>query len=64
MSLALAGKTVALAEGRQLEELKTLLEKEGAIPFCCPLLSILDTPDSQPVDDWLRELIAGRLEIT
>ena len=62
MSLALAGKTVALAEGRQLEELKTLLEKEGAIPFCCPLLSILDTPDSQPVAEWLHALIAGKMD--
>lgn len=62
MSLALAGKTVALAEGRQLDELKTLLEKEGAIPFSCPLLSILDTPDTQSVMDWLQCLVAGRLQ--
>ncbi|WP_020469911.1 uroporphyrinogen-III synthase [Zavarzinella formosa] len=63
MSLALAGKTVALAEGRQLEELKALLEKEGAIPFCCPLLSILDSPDAEPVNAWIDELIAGKLDV-
>lgn len=62
MSLALAGKTVALAESRQLDELKTLLEKEGAIPFCCPLLSILDTPDSRHVTAWLDALIAGQMD--
>ncbi len=62
MSLALAGKTVALAEGRQLDELKALLEKEGATPFCCPLLSILDSPDPEPVNRWLDELTAGTID--
>ena len=30
MARALAGCTIALAEGRQLEELAQMLEKEGA----------------------------------
>ena len=53
MSLPLAGKTIALAEGRQLEELAALLEKEGATTLRCPLLSILDAPDSAPIVAWL-----------
>lgn len=63
MTLPLAGRTVALAEGRQLEELTQLLEKEGATPLRCPLLSILDAPDPAPVVAWLRELIAGRFDL-
>jgi uroporphyrinogen-III synthase len=56
----LAGRTVALAEGRQLEDLARLLEEEGATALRYPLLSILDAPDPAPVLAWVRELIAGR----
>ena len=63
MTLPLAGRTVALAEGRQLEELALMLEKEGAAVLRCPLLSILDAPDPAPVVAWLRELIAGRFDL-
>lgn len=62
MSLPLAGKTIALAEGRQLEELAALLEKEGAATLRCPMLSILDAPDPTPILAWLQELIAGRFD--
>jgi uroporphyrinogen-III synthase len=62
MSLPLSGKTIALAEGRQLEELAALLEKEGAATLRCPLLSILDAPDAGPVLAWIRELVAGRFD--
>jgi len=60
MSGPLAGKTVALAEGRQLEELAAMLEKEGATALRCPMVSILDGPDQAAVTAWLRELAAGR----
>src|SRR5207244_12809765 len=60
MAGVLAGRTVALAEGRQLEELAGMLEKEGATTLRCPMVSILDAPDPAPVLAWLRELIAGR----
>jgi uroporphyrinogen-III synthase len=59
MPLPLAGRTIALAEGRQLEELAEMLEKEGAAVVRCPLVSILDAPDPTPVLAWLRELAAG-----
>src|SRR5438105_5596709 len=62
MALPLKGRTVALAEGRQLEELAEMLEKEGATPLRCPMVSILDVPDPAPVVAWLRELIAGQLD--
>ncbi|MCS6849864.1 MAG: uroporphyrinogen-III synthase [Gemmataceae bacterium] len=56
----LSGRTIALAEGRQLEELAELLQQEGAIPLRCPMIGILDAPDPAPVLAWLRELVAGR----
>jgi uroporphyrinogen-III synthase len=59
MTLPLANRTIALAEGRQLEELAQMLEKEGARAVRCPLLSILDAPDPAPVLSWLAELTAG-----
>ncbi len=58
MTRPLEGLTVALAEGRQLEELAQMLEKEGAKPLRCPMVSILDAPDPAPVVAWLRDLTA------
>ncbi len=57
MSTLLQGRTVALAEGRQLEELAQMLEKEGATALRCPLVSMLDAPNEAPVLDWLSLLI-------
>src|SRR5262245_31102962 len=62
MTLPLQGRTIALAEGRQLEDLARMLEKEGAAIFRCPMLAILDAPDPVPVLAWLRELTAGRFD--
>src|SRR5437868_1041096 len=58
----LEGRVVAVAEGRQLEELVRMLEAEGAVPLRCPLLNILDAPDPGPVAAWTDELIAGRFD--
>lgn len=63
MTSPLAGRTIALAEGRQLEELAGMLEKEGAAVLRCPMLSILDSPDPEPVLAWLDNLIAGRFDL-
>src|SRR5262245_57295798 len=60
MSRPLEARTVAIAEGRQLEELAQMLEKEGATALRCPLVSILDAPDPAPVLAWLHELAADR----
>jgi uroporphyrinogen-III synthase len=61
MSQPLEGRTVALAEGRQIEELADLLQQEGAAVLRCPMLSILDAPDAAAVEVWLRDLIAGQM---
>src|SRR5258707_13307882 len=60
MTRPLEGRTAALAEGRQLEELARMLESEGAIALRCPLVSILDAPDPGPVVAWLGDLAADR----
>ena len=58
----LAGKTVALPESRELDQLSRLLEEQGASTWRCPLVAILDAPDPAPVDDWLRRLCAGAFD--
>jgi uroporphyrinogen-III synthase len=60
MARPLEHKKIALAEGRQLEELAQMLEQEGADTLRCPMLSIVDTPDEQGVLDWLGDLQRGR----
>lgn len=60
MSGPLDGRRVALAEGRQLEELARLLEREGGIPLRFPMLAILDAPDQVSVQAWLTDLLADR----
>ncbi|HEY7327940.1 MAG TPA: uroporphyrinogen-III synthase [Gemmataceae bacterium] len=60
MTRSLEGRTVALAESRQLEELAQMLEAEGATALRCPMLSILEAPHAAPVIAWLRELCADR----
>jgi uroporphyrinogen-III synthase len=60
MAPPLHNRTIALAEGRQIEELAQMLEKEGATALRYPLLSILDPPDDTPALAWLEELCADR----
>lgn len=54
---ALAGRTIALPETRELDRLAGILEAEGAVTLRCPLVAILDAPDPRPVDAWLHELV-------
>lgn len=58
MTLPLKNRTIALAEGRQLEELAQLLAKEGATPLRCPMVSMFDPPDDGPALAWLDRLNA------
>jgi uroporphyrinogen-III synthase len=60
MAPSLLGRTIALAESRQLEELAQMLENEGATALRYPMLSILDAPDPASVLPWLHELCANR----
>ncbi len=58
MSGPLDGRRIALAEGRQMEELARLLDREGASPVSVPMFAILDASDPTPVRAWLAELYA------
>jgi uroporphyrinogen-III synthase len=60
MPQSLAGRTIALAESRQIEDLARMLEEEGATVLRCPMLSLLDAPDPVPVLAWLRDLCEDR----
>ena len=59
---ALQGRVVALPETRELDRLAELLEAQGARTWRCPMVAILDAPDAGPVEAWLRELAAGRMD--
>ena len=62
MASSLVGCAIALAEGRQLEELSQMLETEGATVLRYPMLSILNAPNEAPVLAWIRDLIANRFD--
>lgn len=62
IGMSLTGRKIALAEGRQIEDLATLLEKEGAVPLRYPMLSILDPVDDAPVLTWLDHLSSGHFQ--
>jgi uroporphyrinogen-III synthase len=61
--MSLSKRTIALAEGRQLEDLAQMLEKEGAVVLRCPLVAILDPADDGPALAWLQELVANRFHM-
>ena len=63
MRLPLEGRTIAVAETRQGEELAQMLEQEGALVLRYPMFTIVDAPDPEPVVAWLRELIADRMPL-
>jgi uroporphyrinogen-III synthase len=60
MTRSLEGRTIAFLEGRQQDDLAELLEKEGATPYPCPIVRMIDAPDRAPVEEWIRECIDGR----
>lgn len=60
---ALAGRTVAVPETRQLDVLASLLEKRGAIVHRCPLVSIRDAADQRAVVAWIERLIERRPDL-
>lgn len=59
LSSPLAGRTIAIPETRELEVFASMLERRGATVVRCPLVSIRDAPDPQPVLKWCRSFAAG-----
>ncbi len=55
----LTGRTIAVPETRELDVFSSMLERRGATVIRCPLVTILDAPDPQPILRWLRAFNAG-----
>jgi uroporphyrinogen-III synthase len=53
----LTGRLIALPETRQLDVLAAMLEKRGARVLRCPMVSILDASDAEPINRWLSRCI-------
>jgi uroporphyrinogen-III synthase len=53
----LEGRRIAVPESRELDLFTRMLERHGATPVRCPLVSIHDVEDSAPVDAWLDRLV-------
>ncbi len=58
----LADRRIAVPESRELDVFASMLERRGAIVLRCPLVSILDAPDPQPVLEWVRRFNGGACE--
>lgn len=58
----LDGLSVGLPETRESESLSRLFEEKGARVICCPLISILDSPDVPAVEAFLRRMIDGSFD--
>ncbi|TVP61623.1 MAG: uroporphyrinogen-III synthase, partial [Halomonadaceae bacterium] len=58
----LAGLRIAIPETRQLDVLAQMLERRGALPWRCPLVSILDSPNVKAVEQWLQRFNAGDMD--
>ena len=58
-SRSLEGRTIAIAETRELDVFAAMLERRGAVVVRCPLVSILDAPDPAPVLRWIQQFNDG-----
>ena len=58
---ALAGRTIAIPETRELEVFASMLERRGATVLRCPLVAIRDAPDPQPVLAWCQAIRSRRV---
>lgn len=55
----LQGRTIAVAESRELDIFVSMLERRGARVLRCPLVDILDAPDPAPVLKWVHWFNSG-----
>ena len=63
MQNALEHIRVVLPETRQLDVLSGMLEKHQATVIRCPLVSILDNPDTGPIGLWLEKFIISKPDL-
>lgn len=62
MEQILKGKTIALAETRELDVLARMFEERGATTVRCPLVGIRDAPDAAPIEAWLGRFIGREMQ--
>src|SRR3954454_8824806 len=56
----LQGRRIAVPESRELDLFAGRLDRYGAVAVRCPLVSIYDVEDAEPVRAWLERLARGR----
>ena len=49
----LAGRRIALPESREVDRLAQMFEEQGAETLRCPLVTIRDAPNPDPIRAWL-----------
>jgi uroporphyrinogen-III synthase len=59
MTEELSGRRIVVPETRELGQLLRMLEERGADTVPCPMIAIRDTPDTAPVEAWLRRFAKG-----
>jgi uroporphyrinogen-III synthase len=59
MTEELSGRRIVVPETRELGQLLRMLEERGADTVPCPMVAIRDTPDTAPVETWLRRFANG-----
>jgi uroporphyrinogen-III synthase len=59
MTEELSGRRIVVPETRELGQLLRMLEERGADTVPCPMVAIRDTPDTAPVEAWLRRFAKG-----
>jgi uroporphyrinogen-III synthase len=58
----LIDRRIAVPETRELDIFASMLQRRGATVLRCPLVSIKDAPDPQPVIEWIRHFSNGRCD--
>jgi uroporphyrinogen-III synthase len=63
MAQPLEGMTVAILEHRYTKEFSALFERLGAAVLACPLLEEKPVENRQELDDFVRRVVAGNLNV-
>jgi uroporphyrinogen-III synthase len=59
----LRGRRILIPAHRELDRLAGMLANEGATAFRCPLMALVDAPDQDAVDAWVRVLASRRFDL-
>jgi uroporphyrinogen-III synthase len=62
MADRLNGHRILILEAREEAQFSRLLAEQGADVVQCPMFTIHDAPDSQPIEAWIRRFIEKRCD--